>query len=848
MEKIGKFEFHQKQEDAFKNAEEEGEDFYFAIDKNENGSKMYGNPMKFGEFIKIYTNIIKNDNNDNIAMYEVIKKGNKRMEYYDIDKQTDKKPSEIFEEFEEIYSNFLIHKGLKTTPAWTISDSSKKGKASIHLINNKRGFKNEIAMREWYDEFKYFCDTHYTDKTNIFDKSVCSANRCMRMIYSTKYNQNRPLKYAEWYYGKMGPDIKDFFIQNITCEDYNIINEREKIKEDHKELEYDCGEIKKINSDDEIDILTGLIVECIQTGNHPLCDIEFKKQMDYANFRNLMFSIINASIEKGNEYMPLFKKYDLYKLYRHHNNYNKKTVLGTIISNCEGKKEGNKYGIKSLHYWGKYNGNYIKYFKKIEKSDYTAEDEAEASEILLKAIGNDLIFCDNQYWIRCECERIYKNNLEDVKAEMINRCMNLNIRNKKGASYSGKYSATEKIVKTALNKVRTNMKYRNDEFTAEMVRYTKNKIFFKNGYIQMPEMECVNDELMDGIITPVRIQRDIPDFKKINKVKIEELMKNILIPILGSKQNADNYLEHISRAITGHIEDKHFCLLDGLRNSGKGVLTDLNRYTFTIYSGITSANNFLMEKSHTHEDPKKYSWLSQLRWVRLLHTSEVKFDVDDKNLKIDGNLIKGKLASGGDIIEVRDLYQTTIRIQPQSKLIIMCNDIPPISPPDAIQEMARFRMPNKFINKKEYESKNNNQTLLRCELEADENIKNKVQDIDLCTTYLYVVLKAFKNHPVVNCKNVKKANKDIKIDLGDDTAFIKENFKFGNNKDYILASDLKGYITSQGMKISITKLKTLLLFNGAIETKNLPPADGLNERGNKRGYIGVSFICEPENI
>ena len=69
-------------------------------------------------------------------------------------------------------------------------------------------------MKEWYNELKYFCDTHYPNNKNVFDTSVCSANRCMRMIKSTKYGQNRTLESAKWYHDEELP-LKNYFIQNI---------------------------------------------------------------------------------------------------------------------------------------------------------------------------------------------------------------------------------------------------------------------------------------------------------------------------------------------------------------------------------------------------------------------------------------------------------------------------------------------------------------------------------------------------------------------------------------------------------------------------------------------------------
>lgn len=484
----------------------------------------------------------------------------------------------------------------------------------------------------------------------------------------------------------------------------------------------------------------------------------------------------------------------------------------------------------------------------LKKKEYIAENDDEASEILLEEMEGNIVFCNNQIWIKTECDRIYFNDKEQIENELINRCMNLNImlgKKDKNYSYSKDLSNCKTIVKTAVNKISTRQQYRNEDFYEKLIINTRDKIFFKNGFIQMPEMICINDENDNESITPVRIPYILPH--SLNDIEGETLVLNkILLPIFGTIEKVNNYLQHIARGITGHIEDKQYCCLDGLRNSGKGVLTDLNHNTFCCYFGITSANNFLIEKNHTIEDPKKYSWLSQTRWCRLLHTSEIKFDEEDKNIKIDGNLIKGKLSSGGDYIEVRDLYQKTIRIKPLSKLFIMCNDLPPISPPDAIQTMSRFRMPNKFINSIEYNNKKTSNTLLKYELEADEKIKDLIFDRNICNAYLYLVLKAYKEHKVNDCNSIVEDTEDLKTDLGDEFSVIKQYFKFGNSNDFILSSDLLKFHSSKHMKLTITKLKSLLIFNGALENKHLPPATETTKRGSLRGFSFVSFIKEED--
>jgi hypothetical protein len=239
-----------------------------------------------------------------------------------------------------------------------------------------------------------------------------------------------------------------------------------------------------------------------------------------------------------------------------------------------------------------------------------------------------------------------------------------------------------------------------------------------------------------------------------------------------------------------------------------------------------------MERQHTAEDPKKYAWLLQNRWTRLMHTSEIKFDVMDKTIKIDGNLIKNKLSSGGDVIEVRDLYQTTIRIKPQCRLFMMCNDIPPISPPDAVQTLTSINFPSVFLEKEKYDKEKKSKKLNKNIQISDLSIKDFVARKDVCDCYLLLVLDAFFNEKVKNCKKVKEDTDELKLDLGDEDTVITTYFEFtGSKQDKILSSELSEYHKKINLNVSISKLKRLLINNGAKYT-NHP----------ERGFIGVKKL------
>ena len=393
------------------------------------------------------------------------------------------------------------------------------------------------------------------------------------------------------------------------------------------------------------------------------------------------------------------------------------------------------------------------------KEQKIAHNDDEASAILLENLKGQIICCGNsdpskqpEVWLRTDASHIYVTNRDQIMDELISNVMSLNImkeidtgKSLRRTNYSTNITGAMNIVKTALTKARTLKEYRNNSFVNDMIDYTKKKIFFLNGYIDSKGRKMIEDtEDDEDIITPTRIYRDVPDLSKVEEKTIKELRNKVLIPIFGNEEVMNNYLKHISRGIFGHIEDKDWLIIQGVRNCGKGVISKLNACTFECYYSETSANHFLMERQHTSEDPRKFDWIAQIRWARLLGTSEIKIDTDNiKNTKIDGNLMKSKMGSGGDPIEVRDIWQSSFKMIPQFRLIMMANDIPPIDPPCAVQTCSKFHCPHEFIPKDEYEElkkkkKLNINTFLR-----DEKIKDYVRRPEVCDAYLKLIVDAY---------------------------------------------------------------------------------------------------------
>ena len=206
---------------AFDNKDPEGR-FCFSLDRDENGKKEFGVVNDLSSFLSFY-NSISNDKN----FYEVLYEDNPRYEYYDIDfkindeDNLNKKTIKIFKDFEKIRKEFLgtydeNEDIYNKKTCFRITDSSKEGKVSLHIVNRNIIFVNLKEQVKFINHFLDFIKLRYPHyKDCLFDKTVYSRNRSMRMIYSSKYKQDRPLLPWKNHKNSKNGKVEEFFITNV---------------------------------------------------------------------------------------------------------------------------------------------------------------------------------------------------------------------------------------------------------------------------------------------------------------------------------------------------------------------------------------------------------------------------------------------------------------------------------------------------------------------------------------------------------------------------------------------------------------------------------------------------------
>lgn len=352
---------------------DDGDNFYFSRCTTGTGSKKYGSCKSYEDFILYQTT----QPNNLLNFSELLKHDRPRYEYYDIDFEysaTDefKSSNKVFQEFKQIHENFCLYKEKDGNTEWRITDSSKEGKISLHLINKNTVWIDHSETKSSYDSFAKFIDTHYKDQKTGFDPSVASRNRVMRLINNSKFNQDRPLQKAGWHTNSLHSTDSEFVIQNVdqlfwarkkTNIKLALKTELKNQKKEHmlKEKNRLTAERGLVNmgiidrEDDEIESLVTLISDTITTEKSDLCDSEFKQKVSYKDFRNLSFAYISACKEIEREEIYSFWESDIFSLYRHSHFYKAENLWNSLYNS---ETDAKSYSKASLHYWAKQHPEY----------------------------------------------------------------------------------------------------------------------------------------------------------------------------------------------------------------------------------------------------------------------------------------------------------------------------------------------------------------------------------------------------------------------------------------------------------------------------------------------------------
>lgn len=276
------------------------------------------------------------------------------------------------------------------------------------------------------------------------------------------------------------------------------------------------------------------------------------------------------------------------------------------------------------------------------------------------------------------------------------------------------------------------------------------RVFYKNGFYDIKTRRFVSIEEDPLATTFVRIERDFCSNDKWNSFAQEgnefvERIRTAYLSALGNKADQDYALRLYADAINGDTRLKQWTLNIGSRNCSKGTIESLLRKIFGSY--VTTFSTPILKAGFSDPAASNREIITcKLDRARLAFSNESAqasgFGSASTNTPatiLDGLVLKS-YGSGGDEVVARSMATNEKPVRCSAKIFININDVPIVTPPDALETAHLISFPFK------YEAAGKNASGLRSVIASDPKIKSKFEESeDLQWALTYLIFNAWKD-------------------------------------------------------------------------------------------------------
>jgi hypothetical protein len=345
----------------------------------------------------------------------------------------------------------------------------------------------------------------------------------------------------------------------------------------------------------------------------------------------------------------------------------------------------------------------------------------------------------------------------------------------------------------------------NDGFSSQLHKGSLNKLFFKDGLYDF-ETKSFRQDDPESDFTTIRIMTDFPQDQS-RDVESEKFVWDVLDGIFNERPDVECFLAHVARALSGAYTDKSWIVVHGGRNSGKGIMQELMREALGPYVGTVNATEMMMDshRGSGGDQAKRLSWLLEVANKRVIITNEITIDAQDNKCKLDGNKIKGTFGSGGDPKQVRQLYTKEQEVVAQGRLMMMCNDLPPIDPPDALETVQVFKTDHQYVTEEKLqEARESGGAEASSHLRVrDAALKSRCRQAKVAQAFVRLVLDAYTDEPVAMSPRVHKYTTEFQIDSETGGAALRRLIEFtGNKLDRLTIVEVEDKARQNGININ----------------------------------------------
>lgn len=473
-----------------------------------------------------------------------------------------------------------------------------------------------------------------------------------------------------------------------------------------------------------------------------------------------------------------------------------------------------------------------------------AEDDAEGAVMLVqdfepfvRSSRGHVYVLDGPIWV---------DYPPRVAKLLLSRCMGSNIRRisqagEDAGTLSGNVPAAKRLIEAALALMP-------DDPTLEERMWQSNigVVCFRNGLWDFRRRAFYRYGDRPDVMPRMCVPRDFPE-RRPSEATMAEVHARLLLSTLGDKDVVQTYLELMARATAGEYTDKQWAAMLGERNCGKGLLQEVNGAAWGPYVNTVNANAFLLQQYASGDAAKLLSWAMDCEYVRQTYTNEVKCEAGSRTIKLDGNLLKS-FQSGGDVMSARKNHQDERSFRVASKLIMNLNDIPEVTPRDAVSTLVLIKFPFKFVAAEEMRAA----AAAASEAEApgffrprDDSLKTEfIRRQDVLDAFTWLVIDAYRDGPVVPCAKVRGDTLEYRGDVGDDLLLVLRTFKVTKawDTDFVTLQQVRAFSSEHHVSYGVTKDR-LIKMGGRADSNC---CFGGVRHG--RGIIGVRVEAKSDDI
>jgi hypothetical protein len=467
-------------------------------------------------------------------------------------------------------------------------------------------------------------------------------------------------------------------------------------------------------------------------------------------------------------------------------------------------------------------------FASVPQAPEYAVDDVSAARLFLKDIGPISRSCNARVFYRVGV--VWTDAEAVVDKEMLARCLESNIvRPDTDATISGNVPTARRVVIAAKALMPDDA-----TFQALMWRSNIGVICYTNGLWDFKARRFFAYEERPDVYPALVVPRAFP-VERPSEALVAEVRQRLLLSTLGAEDVVDTYLALIARATAGDYADKQWAVMLGERNCGKGLLQEVNEGAWGPYVNTVNSGAFLVQNFAAGDAAKAMSWAMDCEHKRQTYTNEVKCDVGNRAIKLDGNVLKN-FQSGGDSMSARKNYCDERAFRVASKLIMNVNDLPEVTPRDALSTMIMFKFPFKFVT--EADMAGEPPAFFR---PRDETLKTEFcKRDDVRDAFTWLVIDAYADRPVAPCASVRADTQGYLEDVGDDLTLILRHFKAtGKSTDAVTLRQIMDFSVAH-KSMSTTIIKDRLVRMGGRYSGNCRVARGVRLG---KGYMGVAAVA-----